>query len=85
MWAVGVPVCDGSGQVVAALSIAAITERMQRPRLDQIVTLLREEAARIEHQFRIEGETVSPAPRIGPAVRVQPARGGRRARGGAGQ
>jgi DNA-binding IclR family transcriptional regulator len=85
MWAVGVPVCDGSGQVVAALSIAAITERMQRPRLDEIVTLLRAEAAEIEHQFRIEGETVSPAPRIGPAVRVQPARGGRRARGGAGQ
>jgi DNA-binding IclR family transcriptional regulator len=85
MWAVGVPVRDGAGQVVAALSIAAITERMQRPRLDEIVASLRAEAAAIEEQFRIEGDAVSAAPRVGPAVRVQPARGGRRVRTGAGR
>ena len=70
MWAVGVPVRDGAGQVVAALSIAAITERMQRPRLDEIVALLRAEAEAIEHQFRIEGDAAVGRPRIGPAVRA---------------
>ena len=79
MWAVGVPVRDGAGQVVAALSIAAITERMQGARLDELVRLLRTEADAIEQKFRIDGEAVSAAPRVGPAVRVQPARGGRRA------
>jgi DNA-binding IclR family transcriptional regulator len=83
MWAVGVPVRDGAGEVVAALSIAAITERMQGARLDGMVALLRTEAEAIEHKFRIDSEALSPAPRIGPAVRIQPARGGRRARAGA--
>jgi DNA-binding IclR family transcriptional regulator len=84
MWAVGVPVRDGAGQVVAALSIAAITERLQGTRLAEIVGLLRGEAEAIEQKFRIDGDALSSAPRIGPAVRVQSARGGRRARGGGG-
>ena len=85
MWAVGVPVRDGAGQVVAALSIAAITERLQGARLDEIVGQLRTEAEAIEHKFRIDAEAWSPGPRVGPAVRAQPARGGRRARGGGGR
>lgn len=48
MHAVGVPIRNGAGSVVAALSIAAITERMVPPRLASIATWLREEAAVIE-------------------------------------
>jgi DNA-binding IclR family transcriptional regulator len=80
MWAVGVPICDGAGQVVAALSVAAITERLQGDRLDEIVAMLRVEADAIARRFRIDSDVHGTAPRIGPAVRVQPARGGRRAR-----
>lgn len=75
MWAVGVPVRDGTGQVVAALSVAAITERLQGKRLDETVRLLRSEAAAIEQRFRIDGETIPATPRIGPALRPEAASG----------
>ena len=45
MNAVGVPVLDGDGRVVAALSIAAIRERMAAPRLEELVAQLKAEAA----------------------------------------
>lgn len=47
MCAIGVPVFDGRGRVAAAISVAAIRERMQPDRRDWIVGLLREEADRL--------------------------------------
>lgn len=47
MSAIGVPIHQ-SGRVVAALSVAAITERMRPPRRADIVTWLKAEAAEIE-------------------------------------
>lgn len=44
MNAVGVPVLDVSGRVIAALSIAAIRERMDAPRRAELVALLHAEA-----------------------------------------
>jgi DNA-binding IclR family transcriptional regulator len=81
MWAVGVPVRDGAGRVVAALSVAAITERLQGRRLGEVVGLLRAEAAAIESRFRVDAETVPATPRIGPALRQEAARGVRKATG----
>lgn len=83
MWAVGVPVRDGTGQVVAALSVAAITERMQEPRLAATVALLKREALAIEQRFRIDTATLPAAPRVGPPVRMQGRRGGRPVRASA--
>lgn len=82
MWAVGVPICDGAGRVVAALSLAAITERMQEPRLAELVALLRTEAEAIEMSFRIDPGARSPTPRVGPPVGFRTARGGRTRQGG---
>ncbi|TMV08297.1 IclR family transcriptional regulator [Arenibacterium halophilum] len=47
MNAVGVPVLDQDGRVVAALSLAAIRERVAPPRLDDLVALLRAEAEQL--------------------------------------
>jgi len=47
MNAVGVPVIDADGRVVAALSVAAIRERVAPPRLDEMVALLRAEALQL--------------------------------------
>ncbi|WP_163025831.1 IclR family transcriptional regulator [Chachezhania antarctica] len=44
MNAVGVPVIDADGRVAAALSVAAIRERVEPPRLEELVALLRAEA-----------------------------------------
>ncbi len=44
MNAVAVPVLVQAGHVACALSIAAIRERMARPRLQELVTQLRAEA-----------------------------------------
>lgn len=44
MLAVGVPVVDAKGQVLASLSVAAITDRMARPRALEIAGLLQAEA-----------------------------------------
>lgn len=81
MWAVGVPVRDGGGRVVAALSVAAITERLQGKRLDHVVGLLRGEAAAIEQRFRIDSEAIPATPRIGPAHRQKAVRAGRKSAG----
>lgn len=47
MMAVGVPVRDAGGNVLAALSIAAIRERMDGERLDERIAALRKEAAEL--------------------------------------
>ncbi|MDK3074714.1 IclR family transcriptional regulator [Sedimentitalea sp. JM2-8] len=47
MNAVGVPVLDANGRVVAALSIAAIRERMTGPRRSELVALLIAEAEQL--------------------------------------
>jgi DNA-binding IclR family transcriptional regulator len=47
MTAIGVPVCDSEGRVLAALSIAAIRERMMGKRLDELASLLRDEASEL--------------------------------------
>ncbi|MGR3742615.1 MAG: IclR family transcriptional regulator [Pseudooceanicola nanhaiensis] len=45
MNAIGVPVIDADGRVAAALSVAAIRERVAPPRLEELAALLRAEAA----------------------------------------
>ncbi|MFP7569466.1 IclR family transcriptional regulator [Marivita sp. S2033] len=47
MNAVGVPVMDGEGRVAAAISVAAIHERMNPERRQMIVDLLKREAASV--------------------------------------
>jgi DNA-binding IclR family transcriptional regulator len=81
MWAVGVPVRDGAGRVVAALSVAAITERLQGKRLGEVVALLRGEAAAIESRFRVDGDAIPATPRVGPALRQNAPRGAHGAAG----
>jgi len=48
MSGVGVPIKDGKGQAVAAISIAAVTTRLSGERLDMVVAALRDAAAAIE-------------------------------------
>lgn len=48
MWAVGVPICRADGRAVAALSVAAITDRLSGDRLVRVADLLKTAAARIE-------------------------------------
>lgn len=45
MMAIGVPVCDSAGHVLAALSLAAIKERFEGARLMELVEALTKEAA----------------------------------------
>lgn len=78
MWAVGVPIRDGARNIIGALSVAAITERLHGGRLSEVVTLLKAEAQGIENRFRINVDGEPVAPRVGPPVRVQGRRGGRR-------
>lgn len=56
MAAVGVPVLDETGRAAAALSIAAIRERMEPPRESELVTLLRGEAAELGRLLGAPGE-----------------------------
>lgn len=51
MAAIGVPVLDDSGKAVAALSIAAIRERMQATRRAELARLLGNEAERLGHML----------------------------------
>jgi DNA-binding IclR family transcriptional regulator len=51
-WGIGVAVRDGSGEPVAALSLAAIASRMKPARQDELGALLIEEAHRLEAQLR---------------------------------
>jgi len=49
MNAIGVPVFDNGGNVVAALSLAAISERVSGDRLESLVKTLKKEAKRFGH------------------------------------
>ena len=51
MAGVGVPITASDGTPVAALHLTAITQRFDQPRRDNIVALLRQEAAHIEQSF----------------------------------
>ncbi|MEQ8429809.1 MAG: IclR family transcriptional regulator [Silicimonas sp.] len=55
MAAIGVPVLDPDGRAVAALSIAAIRERMQAPRSDELVALLSAEAEELSQLLTAGG------------------------------
>lgn len=51
MAAVAVGIRDPNGAVIASISVAAITSRLQPPRRDSIVQQLRSEIQQIEHQL----------------------------------
>ncbi len=53
MSAVAVPIQDPRGKVVAALSIAAINERMGKARIKQIAAMLLDEAAKLKQRLSI--------------------------------
>lgn len=57
MAAVAVPVRDGSGKTIAAISVAAIRSRMAPPRRGTIVTLLQRERAAIESMLGAPPQT----------------------------
>ena len=52
MTGMGIPVRDPSGMVVAALSVAAITERLSGSRRDLAICALKEAAAAVEARLR---------------------------------
>jgi len=60
MMAIGVPVRDGAGRVLASLSLAAIRERFEGARLEELVEALRQEAValghRLDHRNQITAE-----------------------------
>ena len=58
MAAVAVPVRDGSGRTIAAISVAAIRSRMAPPRRSTIVGLLERERAAIESTLGAPAKTV---------------------------
>lgn len=49
MNAIGVPVHDGAGKVVAALSLAAIVDRVSGDRIAELAATLKKEAVRLGH------------------------------------
>lgn len=59
MTGMGVPICTSEGLPVGAISVAAISKRMEPPRRDNIVAWIREEVARLETAL---------APLLGPMV-----------------
>jgi DNA-binding IclR family transcriptional regulator len=52
MSAVGVPICRPDGVPFAALSVAAISSRLEAPRRDNIVASLKKEAEQIEAELK---------------------------------
>jgi hypothetical protein len=62
MAGVGVPIRAGDGTPVAALHLTAITQRFEQPRRDNIVALLRQEAAHIEQSFMPVLDAMRPLP-----------------------
>ncbi|MCP1336573.1 IclR family transcriptional regulator [Futiania mangrovi] len=60
MAAVGVPVFDPKGRVAAALSLAAINERMSPDRIAWLVALLTEEARALEARLAGGGKGIQP-------------------------
>lgn len=64
MAALGVPVPDATGRAMAALSIAAIRERMEPPRAAELAALLRNEAAELSRLLGVP-DTATPAAATG--------------------
>jgi DNA-binding IclR family transcriptional regulator len=62
MAGVGVPITASDGTPVAALHLTAITQRFDQPRRDNIVALLRQEAAHIEQSFMPVLDAMRPLP-----------------------
>ena len=50
--ALGISVRDAAGQPVAAIGIAAISERLQASRISELVGLLRRERELLEQEYR---------------------------------
>src|SRR5262245_12749932 len=62
MSAVGVPVLDGGGQVLAALSVAAIDARLAEPRRTQVVAILKAQARALAASLSSAGKAPGAAP-----------------------
>jgi DNA-binding IclR family transcriptional regulator len=54
--AVGVPVLDQNGQVVAAISVSAVSQRMSKPRREEISKLLKDEIAAVSASAEDAGQ-----------------------------
>jgi len=63
MNAIGVPILGPDGRPVAALSLAAITERVSGPRLAQLARTLARQAIELGHAMGLPGTRVPPAAR----------------------
>jgi DNA-binding IclR family transcriptional regulator len=59
MSGIGVPICTSDGPAIGAISVAAISKRMESPRRDNIVAWIREEVVQLEAEL---------APLLGPMV-----------------
>ncbi|WP_315755650.1 MULTISPECIES: IclR family transcriptional regulator [unclassified Bradyrhizobium] len=88
-WGIGVPVRDGEGQVVGALSLAAVEQRLDSTRQRALVPSLQVEAKRLEELLSQSGASgARPAPiggslkekarRSPQAESTSPRRGGRK-------
>lgn len=66
MSAVAVPICHANGRPFAAISIAALSSRMEPPRRDNIIASIKHEVLQIEAKLR--GEAPSEAPRRASAI-----------------
>lgn len=62
MMALGVPVFGPDGRVAAALSIAAIRERMRAPRIRELAALLQREAQALGRLLQLRTEEGNPRP-----------------------
>jgi len=62
MSAFGVPILDGHGHAIAALSVAAIDTRMAEPRLSKMVRLVQSEAAAVSNRLGAGRRAQNPPP-----------------------
>jgi DNA-binding IclR family transcriptional regulator len=60
MNALGIPVYDSAGNVVAALNLAAITDRVSGDRVADLVRLLRKEAVRLGSALSVKPAKAEP-------------------------
>lgn len=81
MNAVGVPVLDAENRPIAALSVAAIADRLRGDRIAEVARLLQQEAAELAavlHAGSTEAEQRAGSPAAASAQEGRPRRGGRR-------
>jgi len=70
MCAIGVPILDQSNRPIAALSVAAIKDRMQEPRRRQLVSWMQEAAAHLSDRINlVQGRKRLETSQPGPALR----------------